>query len=369
MKKNLYIGLMSGTSIDAIDAALVDFSQKPLKIIATHSISIPKKIKEEILKICVPGQNEIDQMGEMDIKLGKLFSKAALGVLKKAKVPKEKITAIGSHGQTIRHRPDAKYPFTLQIGNPNIIAEQTGIITVADFRSKDMALGGQGAPLAPIFHEYLFRNKIENRFIINIGGIANISILPKNLKQKVYGFDIGPGNVLLDAWIFKHKKLPFDQKGKWASAGKICQSLLKKLLNDSYFKKHFPKSAGREYFNLVWLQKYLKIFKKLKPQDVQATLTELTAKTIANAVTQTKLRNGVIFLCGGGTRNIYCVKRITELLKKYHVITSDEIGVAPKWIEAAMFAWLAKQTMERKKLNLSRITGSKKPVILGGIYY
>jgi len=368
-----YIGLMSGTSINAVDAALVSFSKNSIKILAAHSIAIPKKLKKEILALCFPGKNEIERMGELDYQLGKYFAKAACEVAKKANLSLKKIKAIGSHGQTIRHRPNQRYPFTLQIGNPHLIAAKTGITTVANFRAKDIALGGQGAPLAPVFHDFLFRSFLNQHkqnclSVINIGGIANISVLQKNFSRKLFGFDIGPGNTLLDAWIYQQTKKLFDRNGQWASGGKVCEPLLKKLCQDSYFKKSFPKSTGREYFNLIWLKKYLKQFKKIKPQDVQATLTEFTAKMIAEAVMKFQ-QNGFVFLCGGGAYNRDLVKRIQSRLKNHQVITTDKIGIAPKWIEAAMFAWLAKQTLDKKALDLSHITGSKKPAVLGEVCY
>lgn len=360
----LYIGMISGTSVDGIDAALVDFSSVTPKLIATHSEKIPPELKTAALTFNTSGENELDRLGSADVQLGRLFAQAANNLAQKANVYPQNVIAIGSHGQNIRHRPDATYPFTLQIGDPNIIAELTGITTIADFRRRDLAAGGQGAPFAPLFHNQVFRSQEKNRAIINIGGISNVSLLAKDNSQML-GFDTGPGNGLLDSWIKKNKNQEYDQNGKWAASGKVDQQLLEKLLADPYFKKASPKSTGREYFNLDWLAKFLD---QQKPEDIQATLTDLTAHTILEAIRNASWRDGEIVFCGGGTHNHYLMQRLTELGKEFTVMTTDDLGVPADWIEAMLFAWLAKQTMEHIKIDTRSVTGAKHPVILGGIY-
>src|SRR3990167_8211327 len=278
----LYIGLISGTSADGIDAVLVDFDHKPLKIIATHFVAYSTVVREKILALYQPGENEIQRLGELDVLLGKTFAETANALLSQQSLPSHAIRAIGSHGQTIRHHPHLPHPFTVQIGDPNIIATETGITTIADFRRKDVAYGGQGAPLVPAFHHYLFSSAQHNRVVLNIGGIANITTLSKNNSAAIIGFDTGPGNTLLDSWIHFHHAKNYDENGAWAKQGKFQPDLLEYFLSDPYFDRPFPKSTGREYFNLNWLQKILMHFQnKFSPADVQNTLAELTARSIA----------------------------------------------------------------------------------------
>lgn len=362
-----FIGLMSGTSLDAVDAALVDFSSHPPKLIATHSQALPHDLKQELLALCIPGDNEINRMGELDVKVGKLFATVANSLLSSAKIFPKEITAIGSHGQTIRHHPNNKYPFTLQIGDPNVIANETGITTVADFRRRDIATGGQGAPLAPGFHNAIFRSEKYDRIILNLGGIANITFLAKDLAAPVLGFDTGPANTLLDAWANLHLNKPYDENGNWAASGKVSADLLKTLLADPYFSLPAPKSTGREYFNLTWLEKHIAAF-KLPPEDIQATLCELTARSIMNAINKTTQTNTQILICGGGIKNLFLVERLKTNNNQHSIHSTTEFGVPPEWIEAMAFAWLAKQTMENNPSNLPSVTGAKKTVVLGGIY-
>jgi anhydro-N-acetylmuramic acid kinase len=387
----MYIGMISGTSVDGIDAALVDFSGVIPKLIAHHSEAIPAELKTAALTFHASSENEIDRLGTADVQLGRLFAQAANNLLAKANIKASEVVAIGSHGQNVRHRPTAEFPFTLQIGDPNIIAELTGITTVADFRRRDIAAGGQGAPFAPLFHDQILRSKTHHRAIVNIGGISNVSLLsptlalPRAVAQgreqdpelpplhevrgragvKILGFDTGPGNGLLDAWIKKHKNKEYDQNGEWAATGKIDQQLLEKLLMDPYFEKPAPKSTGREYFNLAWLNNFLT---NENPADVQATLVELTALTIIDAIKKSGWQSGELVICGGGTHNQYLMQRIKDLAKEFTVITTDSLGIPADWIEAMLFAWLAKQTMEQAKVDTRSITGARHPVILGGIY-
>lgn len=363
----LYIGLMSGTSADGIDAALVDFSEAAPKVIATHYLPYPLALREKIHGLCQPGENEIHRFGELDILLGKEFAQAANYLLKQQSLTPSSIKAIGSHGQTIRHYPNHPYQFTVQIGDPNTIAAETNITTVADFRRKDMALGGQGAPLVPAFHQSILATDKCHRAIVNIGGIANVTFLQPANPGHVIGFDTGPGNTLLDAWIHLHEKAAHDENGDWGASGKVDIDLLSQLLSDAYFQLAPPKSTGREYFNLKWLEKHLS--KKILTIDVQATLVELTALSIITAIKQ-HMPNGEILICGGGAHNRFLMTRINELAKpNLRVDTTQKYGIDPDWVEAVAFAWLAKQTLERQPGNLPSVTGAKQAAILGGIYY
>jgi anhydro-N-acetylmuramic acid kinase len=280
---DLFIGTLSGTSVDGIDAALVRFAPGPA-LVASHSLKFPEDLRRELLALGVPGANEIDRLGRADVRLGRLFAQAVNGLLQHAGIAPREIAAIGSHGQTIRHRPGGEAPFTLQIGDPSIIATDTGIPVVADFRRKDMALGGQGAPLVPAFHEAVFRQPGADRVIVNIGGIANLTVLPGDAARPLLGFDTGPGNTLLDGWCRRCLNEPMDRDGAFAASGRPHPVLLAALLGDAYFKQTPPKSTGPEYFSTDWLQRHLDTLGPLAPADVQATLLELTARSIAEAI-------------------------------------------------------------------------------------
>lgn len=365
----LYIGLMSGTSADAIDAALVDLQNRP-QLIAQHTLQLPAQIRQKIHALSLPGNNEIDRMGALDVELGQLFAQTSTELIKKAGASKEQIRAIGSHGQTIRHRPpgSAEGTFTLQIGDPNLIAELTGITTVADFRRRDMAAGGQGAPLVPAFHRAIFHTRDTNRVIVNIGGMANITWLPA--QGEVLGFDTGPGNVLMDMWSTEHLGKPYDQHGEWASSGQTNLALLRELLNEAYFKLHAPKSTGRESFNRAWLNEKLDtLATSPAPSDVQATLLELTAITIADSINNLTDASTEVFVCGGGAYNNALIRRLEAHMPSAKLASTSALGIDPQWIEAMAFAWLAQQTMNRRPGNLCAVTGAKREVILGGIYY
>ena len=363
----LYIGLMSGTSVDGIDVALVDFGTPSPLLIATHYLSHSTSLRKKILSLCQPGENEIERFGELDVILGKAFAHAANQLLKKQSLSPSVIKAIGSHGQTIRHIPNC---FTMQIGDPNIIAAETGITTVADFRRKDMAYGGQGAPLVPAFHQEILTSNEINRVIVNIGGIANLTFLPQKKLGTIIGFDTGPGNTLLDSWIYFNQKKSHDEAGQWGAEGMVHPDLLEYLLSDAYFEKHPPKSTGREYFNLNWLKKYLNLIKtNIKTIDVQATLVELTARSILFAIRKYFV-NCEILICGGGVHNQFLMQRLKKLAEPQFILDSTQkYGLDPNWIEATAFAWLAKQTLNRKTGNLPSVTGAREKAILGGIYY
>jgi len=365
----LYIGLMSGTSADGIDAALVDFSHAEPNLIATHYVPYPSDLREKILGLFQPGENEIERMGEIDTRLGKEFAQAVLALLKKQTLNPVHVKAIGSHGQTVRHLPNDPYRFTLQIGNPNIIAAETGITTVADFRRKDLAFGGQGAPLVPAFHQALFAHG-ANRAIVNIGGIANITLLTQDMPEHIRGYDTGPGNVLMDLWMHVQHKKNHDADGAWAKQGHLCQELLALMLSDPYFHLPAPKSTGREYFNLAWLEKNLAQLKnKISSVDVQATLAELTAQTIFDAV-QKQMSRGEIIVCGGGAHNKFLMQRLQQLAQpNFSVDSTEKHAIAPDWVEAVAFAWLAKQTMSKQPGNVPGVTGASKAAVLGGVYF
>lgn len=365
-----YIGLMSGTSVDGIDAALVSLSAgtRPV-LVATHAHPIAAATRGEIQALMRDGPSEIERLGELDMALGELFAEAANAAMKKAGLAKKDIQAIGSHGQTVRHRPRAGHPFTIQIGNPSVIAERTGITTVADFRARDMAAGGQGAPMVPAFHHQMFHSPQRNRTIINIGGIANVTYLPADASQPVMGFDTGPGNTLLDQWINQHHARTHDEAGQWAASGQASGELLGKLLADPYFRASPPKSTGREHFNMEWLQAHLKKpASPLSAADVQATLLQLTAQTIAQAIREFLPQTQEAYVCGGGARNLALMSALAASLSGKTVAATDTIGMSPDWVEAAAFAWLAHQALERQPGNLPSVTGAKRAVILGGIY-
>lgn len=358
----LYIGLMSGTSVDGIDAALVDFSEPQPKLLGTLYQEYSSELRQKIVDLCQPGLNEINRLGELDVQLGKAFASISQSLLKNHAIEPAHIRAIGSHGQTIRHHP--AQGFTLQIGDPNIIAAETGITTIADFRRRDIAWGGQGAPLVPAFHQTMFTAKDHHRIILNIGGIANITVLPTN--GDLIGFDTGPGNTLLDAWMEKHCQKACDHQGAWAATGKINQELLANLLDDPFFKLTSPKSTGREYFNLAWLETFLT--PDISPVDVQTTLVELTARSIL-AAAASHISSGEIFVCGGGVHNDFLMQRLHQLAASFSVQSTQSLGIDPNWVEAMAFAWLAKQTLEKKTGNIKAVTGAKRDTVLGGVYF
>lgn len=358
----LFIGLMSGTSLDGIDAALVNFSNEKPHLVAHYYHEFSPPLRQKILALCAPGYDEINRLGDLDVELGHLFAETVTQLLKTQQLKPEHIKAIGSHGQTIRHHPERQ--FTLQIGDPNIIAAKTGITTISDFRRNDIAHGGQGAPLVPAFHQSIF-SAPHNRCIVNIGGIANITLLPAN-PRKTSGFDTGPGNTLLNAWTEKHLQKPYDDQGKWAQQGQVNQHLLEQLLNDPFFALPAPKSTGREYFNMAWLEKHA--LAHLKPEDVQRTLVALTAHSIIHSI-KTTLPDSEMIICGGGVHNHILMQQLSELADPQVVRASNELGIDPDWVEAIAFAWLAKQTLAKKTGNLPAVTGAHRASILGGVYF
>ncbi|WP_370279166.1 anhydro-N-acetylmuramic acid kinase [Pontibacterium sp.] len=365
--EGIYIGLMSGTSLDGIDVVAVRFSPE-FELICSHSFELPEEVRSQILAICSPGDNEIDRMGLLDQTLAKLFADAALELIDKHGLDKDEIAAIGSHGQTIRHRPESA--FTLQIGNPSLIAEHTGITTVADFRPRDMAAGGEGAPLVPAFHKALFRCTNKPRIILNIGGMANITWLPADSNEKVLGYDTGPGNVLMDSWIARHLNKNYDAHGNWAATGTADELLVRQMLSLPYFSQPAPKSTGREQFNMAWLEAEIaRCNSPVSHQDIQATLLELTARSIADQIQLfNRDTNPEVYVCGGGSHNDTLLNRLSTLLPDNTIKTTQALNLHPDWVEAAAFGWLAKQTLNNLPGNLPDVTGAKGERILGAIY-
>jgi anhydro-N-acetylmuramic acid kinase len=361
----IYLGLISGTSMDAIDAALVDFDAAPLRIIATSATPFDPELKRRIAALIDRADRvALDEIGQIDVELAHAFAQASLALMRSAGLGADRITAIGSHGQTLRHRPDLPVPFTWQIGDPNTLAEMTGVSVVADFRRRDVAAGGQGAPLLPVFHDQVFRSDGEDRVIVNLGGIANITILTRD--STVTGFDTGPANRLLDAWIARHLGKDFDADGVWAASGRVDDTLLRELLDEPYLRLAPPKSTGRELFNMPWLESKLGLFSRA-PRDVQATLQQFTASTLAAAVRQ-YAPGAALYICGGGAHNLALLNAIGALIAPNPVASTAALGLDPDYVEAVAFAWFAKRTLEGMTSSAASVTGAKGARILGGVY-
>ncbi|WP_294956266.1 anhydro-N-acetylmuramic acid kinase [Sulfurovum sp.] len=359
MNKERYIGIMSGTSLDGVDVVLCEIDRHSCQLKASIEYPFPSDLKEEILAM-IGGECTLARVGTVDIRLALLFSDAVNALLAQEKADPKSIKAIGSHGQTLWHAPKGEYPFSLQLGDPGTIAVRTGIRVVADFRQKDVALGGEGAPFAPAFHAFLFGNtEAPNTSIgiLNIGGMANITVLGKTLL----GYDTGPGNVLLDLWIAEHQGVAYDRNGAWAGSGEVIYPLLESMLEDPYFAQPHPKSTGREKFNKEWLMKNIQ-HSTLHPEDVQRTLLELTAISISNEVL--KSNPDILLLCGGGAKNAFLVERLAVLMPNV------QIGMAKDAdnIEAMTFAWLAYKRLHNEHVNLKDVTGASRNAILGGVY-
>lgn len=371
--KARYIGLMSGTSADGIDLALVEFdvdnSEQANKanLIASYYQAYDSITHTKITSLYNPSNNEIDRAGSLGIELAKQFATAINQFLQQQQLTANDITAIGCHGQTIRHRPvknnEINEPFTLQIGCLQTLAVLTGIRVVGDFRSKDIALGGQGAPLVPAFHQAIFSSTEKDVFVVNIGGIANITFLPKNAANKTTGFDTGPGNALMDYWFSQHHSARYDENGVWAKSGQISTSLLQQMLADNYFTQPPPKSTGREYFNRHWLAQFI-AQSSLSPADIQATLTALTAETIANEICQLSTKSDV-YICGGGVENNYLVSLLNQKLKTHSLVNTHTKNINSDSLEAMAFAWLAFAFDKNIFSNIPAVTGASKQAVLG----
>lgn len=362
----LYIGLISGTSADGIDAALVHFEQDKPKLLHALTHPWPHKLRTQILRVAQgEAKLDLDEFGRLDVAIGMTFAATVEALLSQRGVSAVAVRAIGSHGQTIRHRPSGPHPFTLQIGNPSVLAERACIDVVADFRSADVAAGGQGAPLLPAVHAMLLERPGHSRVVLNLGGIANITVLQAD--GKVFGFDTGPANGLMDAWCLRHRGAPFDRDGLFAESGHVNEALLKQLLSDPYFALAPPKSTGREHFHLRWLDAQLGL-SVLSPADVQATLLELSARSAAMAIALHAPDTADVLLCGGGIHNRALVRRLRELLQPRALSSTATHGVDPDYLEATAFAWLARQRLLGLPGNLPAVTGAKGPRVLGAIY-
>jgi anhydro-N-acetylmuramic acid kinase len=430
-----YIGLMSGTSMDGVDAVLCDISDDAFgyqcKTLAAYSLPYPDELLNALNALCVETANELNTLAVADRLVAEIFAEAVHALLAQENLSASDITAIGSHGQTIRHHPDCNVlslsfskdnlrAFTCQIGDANTLAVLTGIDVVADFRKKDIALGGQGAPLVPAYHNAVFAHPSKYRILVNIGGIANITVVPPAYQQRPpLGFDTGPGNTLMDNWIRLHLNEAFDSNGSWAAQGRVNQSLLNHMLSDTYFSSPFPKSTGREYFNIDWLSNYLSSFfsertghidesskdNAFRPVDIQATLLQLTAKTITNAIQQVVSTQHInhdesafeqndieVIVCGGGTFNNVLMNQLASDLafetpadtssnlaanslsdsssqpSSYTVLTSDHVGIHPQHVEGAAFAWLAFAYLHDITGNVPQVTGASRAAVLGALY-
>ena len=376
---DLYIGLMSGTSLDAVDAVLIeshgaaagDATGAPPHILHALSMPYPAELKEAVLTVCTEQAARLVTLGRIDVELARWYSSAVNLLLRQAQVEASAVRAIGCHGQTVHHQPDGTAPFTMQLGDPNLLAVHTGITVVADFRRRDMALGGQGAPLAPGFHDAVFRHPRRCRVVLNCGGIANISLLAPG--QDCIGYDTGPANILLDAWIQARAGLPFDKDGQWALQGELNAALLARCCADPYFALPPPKSTGREHFNLAWIEHHLQAMvdesgpHSLSDVDVQRTLLELSACTVAQAIAR-HAPGGDLLVAGGGAYNQALLERLRVCCPTWTVDTTAALGIAPEWVEATAFAVFAQRTMDGLTGNLPSVTGASRRCVLGGIY-
>lgn len=362
----LYVGLMSGTSQDGLDAALVELGDAGCVLHDAQTTPFPDALRAPLAALIDAPRAGLRELGALDTRFGEFAAECVTALLGRSSRAAEDITAIGFSGHTVFHQPDPPLAFTLQLGNPNTIAARTAITTVADLRGMDVAVGGQGAPLLPAFHAWRFADPDESRVIVNVGGIANLTCLPPG--GPVTGFDTGPGNTLMDHWCREHGRGTFDRDGAWAADGKVDAQLLQTLKSDPYFGRPPPKSTGLEHFNPGWLRDALRQHRPAAPIDVQATLLELSASTIADAAETSAPGSARLILCGGGAYNARLVERLGELLAGTRVETSAAHGVPPEWVEAAGFAWLARARLSGRPGNIPSVTGAREAVQLGGVY-
>lgn len=352
---------MSGTSADGVDAALLDFSEHPPRLVATHFEPFADAIRQEALALNQPGGNELDRAARFGVAIAECYAQAVAMLL--AAAPSDPpVAAIGCHGQTVRHQPGVGY--TVQLVNAAHLAEKTGLSVVADFRSRDVAAGGQGAPLVPPFHRMWFGSAAENRIVVNIGGIANVTMLPAD--RPISGWDTGPGNCLLDYWVDKQLGAPYDANGDWSRRGAVVEPLLARMLADPYFAMKPPKSTGRDDFNAAWLERFA--LAQYDATDVQATLAELTTQSIAGQITTNGTHAARVFVCGGGAHNTDLMQRIQRALPHTRVASTNELGLHPDWVEAAAFAWLARCRMRGEAASVPSVTGARGPRVLGAVY-
>ncbi len=368
---NWYIGLMSGTSLDGVDAVLADLSPdapRACRVAGHTSLPMPAPLRAELLQLNTSGDNELHRAALAANALVRLYAQAVEQLLQRCSVTAGQVAAIGVHGQTVRHRPGQfdGTGYTLQLNNPALLAELTGITTVADFRSRDVAAGGQGAPLVPAFHQCVFGQAGRAVGVLNIGGIANLSVL--SADGSVLGFDCGPGNALMDYWVARHRGALYDEGGRWAASGQVLPTLLTRLLAEPYLHQRPPKSTGRDLFNPDWLGHQLKGFEDADPADVQATLAQLTARASADAALAWLPAGSPLIVCGGGALNQDLLQRLAELAPQLGVQASDSHGLAPLQVEAAAFAWLARRCLQNQAGNLPQVTGAAGPRVLGAIY-
>lgn len=361
-KPELFLGLISGTSVDSIDAALVDLSTDTPRLMASCSTAWPAPVREAIFATRQLADDELDDLSELDLQCAEVFAEAAERCLQLTGTAAEDVIAIGSHGQTIRHRPEIERPFSLQIGDAMRITELTGIDVISDFRSADISAGGEGAPLVPAFHEAVFRHEQLNRVIVNIGGIANITWLPATTDADIIGFDTGPGNNMMDAWCERHLNESYDDNGSFAASGKTDVSLLAACMMEEYFSQAPPKSTGFELFNMEWLQSRLQ--KDMASEDVQSTLCDLTATSIIRDINRYATACDEIYICGGGVHNSELMRRL-QAMTPCPVRSTAELGVDPDWVEAMTFAWLAQQHIRNRPGNIPSVTGANSAQILG----
>ncbi|MCY1634586.1 anhydro-N-acetylmuramic acid kinase [Marinifilum sp. D737] len=359
---DMYIGVMSGTSVDGIDAVLVTINDGKIKVLNSVSQDFPDDLSDDVKNLLKTGETSLKKLGEIDHRLALSYADCVNKLILDSGVERAKIVAIGCHGQTVYHAPGGKYPFTMQIGDGNLLAAKTGITSIVDFRRMDMAFGGEGAPLTPAFHHEHFRSENESRVILNLGGIANITVLGKN---EVIGLDTGPANCLIDLWIQNKRGERYDSNGDWARSGQVNEELLSLLLEESYFSLYAPKSTGKELFNMDWLSHKLSNYIDITDEDVQATLTELTVKTIANEVNIYAKDVEAIYVCGGGAYNVYLLERLRNYLPKVKVLPTTELGIPVQLVEAVAFSWLAYRRINEKAGNLHSVTGAEKDVLLG----
>lgn len=359
----LYIGIMSGTSLDGIDICLLDVDPH-CQLIASHYVAMPADLKESLLSLCSSGADEINRAALAEQQWAQLAAQGVQQLLAQTHTPAAQVRAIGSHGQTIRHEPAKQ--FTVQIGSPALLAELTGICVVSHFRQRDIAAGGQGAPLVPAFHEMLFQQQRKPCAVLNIGGFSNVTLLTE--RHETSGFDCGPGNVLMDAWIQRKQNCAFDKDGAWAASGTVNQALLEHMLSEPFFATQGPKSTGRELFNLPWLENILAQHSVIAEHDVQATLCEFTARTISQAITLAQANTQVVWVCGGGAHNKDLLERLRRLMPQCSVQSTDALGISADWMEAMAFAWLAHCCLEGIASNRPAVTGAKGLRVLGAIY-
>ena len=368
-----YLGLISGTSVDTVDAVVASFGSglAAARVVHAHGHPIPPRLRRDLLEVAAQERTTFTRIARLDVEVGHLFADAALSAIREAGFDRAGIAAVGSHGQTVRHEPGERWPSTTQIGDPNVIAQRTGITTVADFRRRDVAAGGQGAPLAPAFHRAVMSHPSLRRAIVNLGGIANVSLLDPSGSRSSgpLGFDCGPANGLLDAWARRHLDAPLDRGGRWAATGVVHGPLLERMLADPYFSQPAPKSTGRGYFDEGWIDRQTRSAgEPVAPADVQRTLCELCAATVAQSIEAYGPETTEVYLCGGGVHNRTLVERLSAKLAPRTVNRTDVLGISADYVEAAAFAWLAKCTLEGVPGNLPSVTGASEAVVLGGVY-